>query len=205
MSGTGGNFISALLSAARSQNKSILRFSKHGNSHLSMNDVPMIGGTEIPDFYQIKYLLGLSKSVASDKVFAPIHLIELSEVLKVFHRAIRITYQQDDIDEISKIWIVKWGIDSQFMSYKDATTYYKFSVRQLTNNLNSFQEDASLSERVHYLSWKDIYKDDVNALITKLSSFSGYKHENFYTDKIIDWRDRTNKCIVLANNLLGEK
>jgi hypothetical protein len=48
---------------------------------------------------------------------------------------------------------------------------------------------------VLFISWKELFKLDMDELIAKISKFTSINAENFSKDSIVHWREKTQYCL----------
>jgi hypothetical protein len=192
MGGTGGQFVSALCYAARHSNYDGIKFSKFGNAHLSTTDFFLPGDFTNSVDKQIEKIL--SVDTPSPPYHVGMHLRDIDRVMDVFQRAIRITYSQNDIEDLAAIFLGKWGIDSNFCNLDDLENFqltYRKRIFFLNKNLEYWQPKNNFGDRLLYISWRDLYKNSIDDLTKKLSTFIGFKFDSIVVEKIAEWRSLT--------------
>lgn len=208
MGGTGGHFLSAFIRAASTQGQSVpncFNLSNYGNAHRAIIDLGSAGGVSVPVDVQIATIL--KKPMVNPPYYPPMHLIDTDAVMQVFKRAIKITYEGFDVYEISNVYFIKWGIDEGNFKITNMDEYRAklSSILWMTfKNHQNFRSSDDLYEgRLLTISWKEIYKADVDDLILKLSQFTNIPKQNFPKHELEEWRRRTTKGIDLVNKILN--
>jgi hypothetical protein len=199
--GTGGNFLCSFIIAAKNNNQTPFVLSYHGNMHEnSLKDIPT-EPTSIENLDQLKI-----DSIINGKIMVDIspyytssHISDLELLQNYFERSIRITYDNNDILEISNAYIGKFWLDQK--SYKkDINVLHKISINTLTKYQSKFYEQ--LIDNVLFISWDTLLHGDSLVLIEKLSNFTQIPMENFNIDNLNHWRERTRLCIKKIHKLL---
>jgi len=199
--GTGGNFLCSFIVAAKNNNQLPFVLSYHGNMHEnSLKDIPT-EPTSIENLDQLKIdLIIQGKIIAKlSPYYTASHVSDLELLQHYFERSIRITYENDDILEISSAYIGKFWLDQK--SYKkDINVLHKMSI----NTLNKYQPNFYKQpiDNVLFISWGTLLHGDSSVLIEKLSNFTQIPIENFNIDNLNHWRERTTLCIKKIHKLL---
>jgi hypothetical protein len=192
MGGTGGQFVSALCYAAKQSDYEGLKFSKFGNAHESSTDtrIPGLPGDFKNTFDEhIEKLL--SVKISNPPLFIGMHLRDIDRTMETFERAIRITYSLDDIDELVLIFLGKWEIETNFCNLENIQSIYQRRILFLNKNLEYWQPGGNFENHLLYISWQDLYKNNIDNLINKISKFIGFNFEPIVTEKILEWRSLT--------------
>ena len=195
MGGTGGVFLCHLIVSAKENNKHVIDLSTHGNAHENgLVDIKCsVHGIRDTDIDKINFILSQSvKTNAQKPYYTLMHVAELSNIVQYFKKSIRITYDLDDSDELSKIMIAKVGIDSRVLELNDKLNVVKkrmnIKMGFHTYNCKFNKEDYS---NVLFISWKELFKENVDDLLLKLSKFTNIDIDNFSKESVIHWREKT--------------
>ena len=208
MGGTGGHFISAFIRSAREHSKSkpsFFNFSEYGNAHRASVDLGSAGGVGVPIEIQIKTILN-HKIIIEPPCCPPVHFIDIDATMKVFEKAIKITYDDFDIHEISHVFFIKQMIEEKKFKVTNTDDCRKElkKISLWTSKFKChFQTDGKYEDRVLSISWKEIYKQDTSDLIIKLSNFTGIPECKFNKNKLEEWRTLTKKGVDLVNQILN--
>jgi hypothetical protein len=189
MGGTGGQFVSALCYAAKQSNYEGLKFSKFGNAHRSSTDtrIPGLPG-DFKNTFDEHIEKVLSVKILNPPLFIGMHLRDIDRTMETFERAIRITYSHNDIDELALIFLGKWEIETNFCNLKNIQSIYQRRIFFLNKNLEYWQPGGDFENHLLYISWQDLYKNSVDDLTEKLSTFIGFKFDSIVVEKIAEWR-----------------
>jgi hypothetical protein len=207
MGGTGGHFLSAFIRAARAYDEPSLSFfnlSNNGNAHKTRIDLGSTGGVTVPVDVQIADIL--KKNLTDPPCYPPMHLIDTDAVMQVFEKAIKITYNGFDIYEIANIFFIKWGIDEGNFKITNIDEYREKlrMVFMITfRNHRYFRPNYNYKDRLLNISWKDVYEQDADNLILKLSNFLDIPGYKFPKKELEEWRSRTKKGVDLVNEILN--
>lgn len=197
LGGTGGHFLASFITAAKHNIQGVMNLSKYGNAHLS--DLIEIEASSkfyphnVSDMAIIEAILDTDLNPKFPDVkpwFTKEHIYDLDLVNQYFEKSIRITYDTDDILDIAWLRLRKTNdgdIDYKSLMFSKAKRY----VRQ---NQHIFINHPNISN-VLFVSWKELFKGNVNELITKLSIFTDIDAANFSIESLIHWRDKTQYCI----------
>jgi len=204
MSGTGGNFLCHLIVSAKQNNKTIT-LSEYGNVHFTgFKDIPgPPWGVDRADIDKINMILTTTPRTNLKPYYTIGHIVNVDLLSQYFKKFIRIIYDEDDIDEITRVFVGKWGIDGENLKNSPAhLNYYLFENRNRTEfYMNYFSYDEKYNESL-FVTWKELYHLESNILINKLHSFTNIPVENFSTDMIQTWRNGTTLGLEKLNNLL---
>lgn len=208
MGGTGGHFLCHFIVSAKRNNQDIIKLSEYGNAHWhSLKDFrgPILG-VGGKDSIKINQLLEQSKNVDSSipkPYYTNAHLLDLDLINSNFTKSIRIVYDLDDIDEIATVFYGKFAIDSrehlirlnllpeQFKNYTPQKEELKLDI---TSRCPHFSKKENMPN-VLFVSWKELFKENINDLINKLSTFTSINPDNFSPDSLVLWRTKTQYCI----------
>jgi hypothetical protein len=193
MSGTGGNFLCHFIVSAKYNdfNKYMLKLSKYGNAHGNGADIPIAPYAPYDsDEKKIDYLLSYDVETYKIKPYYSLgHIVDLSLITKNFKRSIRITYDTDDIELLTKTFIGKYVSDSKNLARNKLSIFIPSTKFQLTKNSTNFVYEKN--DNVLCISWKNIYHDDPSILIDMLHGFTNIPLANFSVDQLLQWREVT--------------
>jgi hypothetical protein len=198
MGGTGGNFLCHFIVSAKRNIKTILELSEHGNAHQNcLKDCfsPPYGIPQ-PDDEKIKFILTQPPHCGSEKpYYTSSHITDINLINSNFKRSIRITYDLDDILEISTVFYGKFAVDTydpiKHNHMKQTPEYIKRVVKSWQPKFTKIENMPD----VLFISWKELFKGNVEELITKISIFTGIDSTNFSRESLIHWRNKTQYCI----------
>lgn len=193
MSGTGGNFLCHFIVSAKENNKERVLLSHFGNAHgHGLKDINAnIGTSSATDISTINNILStIVDPLVKKPYFAPAHLFDINTINKYFKKSIRIIYDTDDIEEIAIIFYGKWIRQSK--EFK--TTEIPQLITLIHDNAKFFKKEKDMYN-VLFVSWKELFKGNIDELIQKLSTFTHINSDNFNTESLIHWRTKTQYCI----------
>jgi predicted restriction endonuclease len=135
----------------------------------------------------------------TDKIYYwPLETVKIDSVMIEFDRCVKITYTENDIDEIANVFYIKWGFEGNRLKRQlsgrqpDYQTWrvQRDSVLHWTNKF--FCPDDEYGDRILNVSWYELYHANVDDVVEKLSKFTGTPSEKFNKDFIVCWRERTH-------------
>jgi hypothetical protein len=214
MSGTGGNFLCHFIVSAKRNIKTVIKLSEHGNAHKgnlkdisgppygpSWNDQNKINFLMI----ELEQKLNHPTNFFTQKPFYTCsHIVDINLISIYFNKFIRITYDIDDSMEVAIVFYGKWHIDqrNQWMSEGNEGKLNEFKPSKLnlshTLSIKRFQSKFTKLENmpnVLFISWKELFKGNIEELITKISTFTDINPDNFSRESLIHWRTKTQYCI----------
>lgn len=207
--GSGGKFLAYLLNSAKIPNYKPAHLSKHGNAH-AIYDNDIINMHTLP--YTIEVLVNeqiseLLNYVNNDEmpIFCCCHILDIDELVNNFDKVIQICYDEEDLPNIAYAYTAKIGLDE---NNDDDINYLSNLVKSCAMSnfkiIEKFRHRYDLEPALLNVTWKELYQDDIDILITKLSNFANLPGDNFNKDQIIEWRIRTNDGIKKVKSLLGD-
>ena len=199
MGGTGGNFLSHLLTTAKVNKVIKLKLSKYGNAHTQFKEVHIPAySIDTDSFMQVNHLYQMlpKKAESNPPFFVSCHIRDHLIVADRFEKSIRITYEKDDIDILSKVMLGIYALESLDISTDDTATLQNL-LRQYVGKYNRFLPyfQNQSTDNILCVRWKDLIQNDPDDLILKLSNFTGINKERFDVTHIVAWRDATVKGI----------
>jgi hypothetical protein len=206
MSGTGGQFLSNFITAAKNNNKKEIVLSPYGNAHennlidffLPPNSVY---GPRHSDSIKVEALTNLQSKDGATPIYYPaMHLMDIEGLITVFEKVISITYDKDDISDIALIFHGKFYID-ELQYIKPSSHDYVTMKITLNNAYSLFKIYESIN--VLNVSWKELFHLDENIIIDKISSFTGIPKENFNISNLLKWRKATLHCLDTVSSTLN--
>lgn len=206
MSGTGGQFLSNFITAAKNKNFEHIVLSEHGNAHTN-NLLDFLFNEKIgfspqeDDSIKIKSLLSITKHDKSNPPYYPaMHIRDIGILTEMFTKNISIWYEDNDVNDIAIAFYGKYYMDQEQSSIITVHDYVtiKLTIQQ---RLSVFKEHASNS--VLNLSWKEMLHNDPSHMINKISSFTAIPKENFNIDNLLKWRHATIHCLQNISSLLN--
>lgn len=191
--GSGGQFLAAFLTSAKLNDPNVIQLSRFGNAHGSIKDIKETHFNSVTD------ILIRVKKISVYPGYVPFHGIDMPLVRESFDKIIKIQYDHDDIEELAKIFTGKWGLDDGGSSFDKLQSTYEWSISNLQKYTSQFDSDTMNDMCI---SWKELYKNDPNILINKLSEFTGYATYRFPVEKLNEWRRLTEICVVKMSKLV---
>jgi len=208
MSGTGGQFLSNFITAAKNNNKYNIYLSVHGNAHqnnLSDFNIPKesaFGPRFQNDTLNINSMLNLIGKEGSVPVYYPaMHLMNIEILLNIFDKVISIIYDIEDISDIALIYYGKFHIDEQ--PNTNISFSHKYVTTKITLKYSSRFFKEYESANVLNVSWKELFHLDTNILVEKISAFTSIPKENFNISNLLEWRKATSQCLDKVSNTLN--
>jgi hypothetical protein len=207
MSGTGGNFLCHFIVSAKYNDfsKYALKLSTYGNAHGNGADIPIAPYAPYDsDEKKIDYLL--SYNIAKDKIkpyYTLGHIVDLNLITKKFKKSIRITYDNDDIDLLTNIFIGKYVSDSKNLVRTKLSIFIPTTKFQLVKNSTNFVYEQN--DNLLCVSWKNVYHDKPQILINKLHKFTDIPAINFSVDQLLEWREATSLGASIVQKRLQEE
>jgi hypothetical protein len=195
MSGTGGSFLARFITFAKLNSKDILNLSKHGNAHTGYIELPrsVLGPVE-DDIIKIEHILNIQPCDGVFPIYyVPVHIVDLQLCMNFFEKAIRITYEKDDIADVAICYVGKYHVDAihNESSIFNLNLHSQMMLLKFANQFSTMK----LNSNVLHISWKEILHYDPNILITKLNNFTQIPKENFNIENLYNWRKATISCI----------
>jgi len=194
MSGAGGNFLCNFIVSAKRNIKTVIELSEHGNAHGGMRDIdPSSRGINWSDKDKIDYLLHqlTNPNPSIEKpYYVNCHVKDINLISNTFKKSIRIIYDLDDVKEIAVVFYGKWKIDEDKIK--------PFSIAKSNIMIRSFQSKFTKLDNmpnVLFISWKELFKGNIEELIIKLSTFTEIDSNNFSCESLMHWRNKTQYCI----------
>jgi hypothetical protein len=190
MGGTGGRFLCHFIVSAKEKKTDILTLSTYGNAHDNgLKDIPPTPFVLLnPDFLKIKFILNAPPTVDAVKpYYTASHMWDLALASNHFKKIIKITYDLDDVVELSKVMFGKWYLTSIFKDNKSRTpAMFEHSLKRYSYRFK--EEDIP---NVLFISWKELFKGDTSELINKISKFTDIDRDNFLIGSLTEWRNKT--------------
>ena len=198
--GSGGMFLSHLLIRAKLNNKELIELSSTGNAHnASLKDVSDTAGLkwiENTDENIINLLQYQMKESAIAPYFVAVHLFDINLINVSFKKSIRIVYDLDDAEDITNIFFNKFHSTNESSHIKNivgATSFeYELSCAKTRSDIFRYEENMP---NILFVFWKEYFRGDIEAFITKLSNFTGIDAANFSRESLTIWRTATEKCL----------
>ena len=212
MGGTGGNFIRSLLISAKVGYTNLWDMSSHGNSHWgpmeiyndTFNKVPNDLSCQVADVINAIERSSLTYD-PKDCFYQNMHIIDLPELMKYFSKSIRVTYNFEDVIDVSMAMVAKNGDDGK-VDLNDIYHIKKNYIGRkmiMIKHLRDFQPIEDLKDRVLFISWQELLNKDGHKLFADLSNFTGIPEYSFSHDNLALWRTKTNKTVQSFKQRLG--
>ena len=199
--GTGGNFLYHFITNAKKNITGIMKLSEHGNTHLAGTRETSEGlpvGMDWPDEVKINYLLTNTYVTDPDAIkpyYIPVHIVDINAINLIFKKSIRIVYDLDDIEDLTIVFYGKWAIDTkskhQHKSLREIHHWFYIKMKTWLPKFNNIENMPN----VLFISWKELFREDIDILIEKINKFTAIPVENFSKEAIIHWRNKTQYCI----------
>lgn len=187
MGATGGHFLAHLLIKAKHNSFEPMFLSTHGNAHGNLQDLANCpGGIPESDQDKIEHVLTTPIVGTMKPYFVPMHMSDIDLARKHFDKSIRITYESSDIEQLAVLYLLKYHIDVEDIDPNKYTRKVTKRIDFLQQYLPLFSE--LLDQNILCVSWKDLFLNDMEVLIAKLSGFAGIPASNFNRESIIRWR-----------------
>lgn len=194
MSGTGGNFLCSFIVAAKNNNQSLFQLSEHGNMHSNaIKDIATPAHSiEYIDQNKINSIIEAPIDSTCTPYYTSSHIVDLQLLHTYFLKSIRIIYSTENIPEIGYTYVGKFFLDEK-QYIKNIPMLYMMTI----NNLYKYQQHFTEQDiaNVLYISWDELYKDDISLLLDKISKFTSIDIDKFNISNLIQWRERTSNCI----------
>ena len=207
MSGTGGNFLCHFIVSAKYNDfdKYALKLSTYGNAHGNGADIPIAPYAHYDsDEKKIDYFLAYNISTDKIKPYYTLgHVIDSQLIIKNFKKSIRITYDSDDIELLTNVFIGKYASDSKNLVKSKLSIFVPSTKFQLVKNNANFV--YAQNNDVLCVSWKNIYHDDPTVLIDKLHKFTNIPYKNFSVDQLLYWRKVTRSGANIVEARIREE
>ena len=207
MSGTGGQFLSSFITAAKTKNNQAIRLSLFGNAHTNnLLDFSLPGhpafGPDRPDSLKIDATLNLIGNEGSVPIYySAMHFMDIKLLLTTFDRVISITYDIDDVSDIALIFYGKFYID-ELQSNTDISNH-RYVTMKITLKYSSRFFKEYETDNVLNVSWKELFHLDTNILVEKISAFTSIPKENFNISNLLEWRKVTLQCLDKVSSTLN--
>lgn len=205
LGGTGGNFLCHFIVSAKRNIKDIVILSKHGNAHefgfQDLEPFSFLRGQDFSDQPQIDWLLSRTPDASISKpYYTCAHIYDMNLINDNFEKSIRITYDLDDVSDITTVFYKKWAMDSFRPSYafrwcRANPNYIHEKILFNQENFPKFSNMEKTMQNVLFVSWKELFKENTDDLIKKISTFTNINFDNFSKESLNYWRTKTQYCI----------
>ena len=197
MGGTGGQFLCHfIVSAKRNIKDRIVNLSEYGNAHFyNLSDIQSHGklGIRSSDLDKINYILSTKPNIgAAAPYYIGSHILDIELINNTFEKSIRITYEPDDIDQINVI------IFGKNHKRPNKVLSNAMNLRLLKEHIEQFSKKEKMTN-ILFVSWKELFSENIDDLIQKISTFTEIDSDNFSKESIIYWREKTQYCIDTFN------
>lgn len=197
--------MAALLHRARTDKKdpgdNCYGLSEFGNCHRSNRDLGSLGGFQIPFEAQ---MISLRTKIAENTpeyypCYPPMHLRDWPKITETFERTIKIIFDRDDVIEIAKVFLVKWGVDENLLppTQGQIRGWNAYQKSMILRKQLEWGAETQWGDRVANISWRELTRLDPKIVINRLSSFTGLAQDHFDLGFIQEWRTRTRAAIDL--------
>ena len=207
LGGTGARFLTYFLTCAKLNRFEEPTLSEHGSAHFGLfkeiGTSPW-GIEERTSLEHIKWIQHKPISEYSEPVFVTAHILDLELALEHFDKVIRLTYDEDDMDEINHVFLGKFALDD-FKIKKTPNEFLIFRMPTYIRLHEHFKRKPELEPRVLFLSWKEMYHLDLDIIITKMHEFTGIPKANFNLDAFNHWRKVTREGVEHVKSLVEQE
>lgn len=146
---------------------------------------------------QLNDLINYAIDCNSDTIeYSGCNVLDTSMLLDNFDKVIQIAYEESDIPDISFAFVSEDIPD-------DITLVVGATANNNMNYINMFETNIDNTSLLR-VTWKELYKDDVDNLITKLSNFLSISTDKFKVNEILEWRKQIYDKIDQVKTLLGD-
>lgn len=180
-----------------------MEFSEHGNSHYTGFDeihVPK-GEMGISDDHKIELLLTAPVST-NTPYYISTHTVDMRLLRSTFLKHIRITYDEQDIDNLLKVYFGKVCLDVFDRSIEESIEKTTRFEKYLKKYASFFKQEEM--DDVLFLKWNDILYLNPVELVRILSEYTSIPEQQFNIDLLLSWRNKTTQCITKINSLYNE-
>lgn len=211
--GCGGMFLCNWLTSAKLNATTEYTVSRYGSMHQGVRDLEI--GTHRHDVLapltdKLEYIKNLEFVAPGPKAppyFTTIHHNgNASELLEHFEKVIHIHYSREDIREIGLIFLCKNYLESN--NIDDAVTIAEELLLRGNRHYYTLLKVYSEVESDHIcnVSWSDMYHNDPEILLNKVSMFTNIPKENFTISNLLLWRQATREGLlkVFSSELLDK-
>jgi hypothetical protein len=203
--GSGGNFLCHFIVSAKRNIHDIIELSTHGNSHKnSLKDILFLNrGLADPDDEKLSYVFSQQPTSFEKPWYTAFHIQSLDTINNNFKRSIRVTYDLDDVNDVALAFCGKWFIDdnNRNTTIKMSDSAHLHFTKKNLNEMNKFFCEIENMPNVLFVSWKELFKKNIEEFISKLSIFTGIDKNNFSRESLMHWRDKTQFCINTLNKI----
>lgn len=209
-SGTGGRFLSYLLNSSNSKDIPDIILSEHGNAHsigmLGIEVFTLSYDTTTTVDTQIQDILNFNNNMDNSLQkegphYCSGHIIGVDKLLNCFEKAVLLSYDEDDILDTSYAYIAKHAIDDNKLNFTEIKKLLYGIIRVNIEDMCDFISRTDLEPNLLNVSWKELYKGDINEFVKKLSDFTQMPEDNFRVNDLIEWRNRTSNSIEKMRKL----
>lgn len=202
--GTGGTFLCHFIQSAKFNVKKPYNFNKYGSVHVndkhnwreleinlhahSVNASleEKINRIKTSDF---KYI---GEEIKTPPFYSTIHAGNISDLKPYFKKMINLYYEKKDSYHLSLIQLLK--------VFGEAVPTLKISSKQLNENIKNAHNNSRIfceliDTNICNISWQELFKNNPNILLDKLSKFTNIPENHFYIDNLLAWREKTKKSV----------
>ena len=206
--GTGGQFLSSFLYAARENRPIDWMFSENGNAHDIVKDdgsPNLAPGKDPTGKLNVDHLIEFAKTVPKDIIVYPHgHYADPDLLMQYVDKQIKIYADPEQSEEVFWIFMLKHPnttinfqnltdpIEREKYKKHPMVSWRKYALKKFTRLYNNCPD---LEPRMLNVSWNDMLYHDPEVLISKLHYFTQIPKENFNRDKFSEWRQLTHKTV----------
>lgn len=198
--GTVGNFLCHLLVSAKLNQQILPPISTTGNAHRGLKDLSFrYEWNDKDESFIIKSLASTSfNRPDSPPYFIPLHLTNITLINEYFKKSIRITFDLDDTEEITTIFYKKFYLTNDNKQKIKGIENIQDLILNARIGQHAFRNTNQ--PNVLFISWKEYFKENIEDLILKLSSYTNINADNFSRESIVLWRTATQSCLENNDN-----
>ena len=205
--GTGGRFISTLLTMANQHRFEEIILSEHGNAHDNWHLPLPVSSLSTSTGIHIESLLNLKvDSYFNKPYFISCHILELLTIMEHFEKSIRVVYDEDDVPDIVMIFLGKHGIDDCGYTADDLSkNYFKLYLEYKFFQKRYFNltHKEIFTDNVLFITWKELCYSSPAAFVNSLSEFTNIPAHRFSIDNVLKWRKATMDCLAKIKLILN--
>lgn len=218
--GGGSAFMAYMFDSAKVKRPftDIPRFTENGSAHL----MPRYGVYSYPLSSIEERLKNLYEFEIIDTeitpVFATYHFELIDLLMEHVDKAITITYEEHEADDITAIAIAKAFLDGFYVEnftkrihrydpndpddYEFLVQTYMERIKHTRENAKNYRPSKDYGNRLLVLQWNEILNGDVHECIRRFSEFTGYEVDRWNPAPFIEWQQRTKQCLIDVQPLI---
>jgi hypothetical protein len=204
--GAGGDFLRLWLTQAKLNENNTIALTEAGQADFVLNDffdLEYKNTAPKPGDSHKVYLSHLGRYTKKEGSIAPWiaqdanHTLE--ECLEYMERAITLTYTLADVDNLVKLYInkqLKADTEYQGLTATEIESIKNVNARHLRDAQPAWGPDLPETDKNINMSFQDWLSGDIDAIVNKLSAFTGIPTANFVKDDLANWRTMTQATLA---------